>query len=96
MTKQGGEIRSRWGWTEAPVWTNRMLAALENGVKGGNWFSLIDKVYLEANLIQSTHNKVVQNQGAAGVDHVTVEEFERHATTNQKRLRKELTFRRQF
>ncbi|VAX38899.1 Retron-type RNA-directed DNA polymerase, partial [hydrothermal vent metagenome] len=45
--------------------------------KGGNWFSLIDKVYLEANLIQSTH-KVVQNQGAAGVDHVTVDEFERN------------------
>jgi len=89
MAKQGGEIRSRWGWTEATVWTNRMLAALENGVKGGKWFSLIDKVYLEANLIQSTR-KVVQNKGAAGVDHVTVDEFERHATTNQKRLAESL------
>jgi hypothetical protein len=27
------------------VWNERMLAALENGVKGGQWFSLIDKSY---------------------------------------------------
>ena len=25
----------RWGWTEASVWTDRMLTALEQGVKGG-------------------------------------------------------------
>jgi RNA-directed DNA polymerase len=30
---------------EASVWNERMLAALQNGVKGGKWFSLIDKVY---------------------------------------------------
>ena len=29
---------------EATVWNERMLAALDNGVKGGKWFSLIDKV----------------------------------------------------
>ena len=27
-----------------------MLAALENGVKGGKWFSLMDKVYALATL----------------------------------------------
>jgi len=32
------------------VWSARMLAALENGVKGGKWFSLIDKVYAMPNL----------------------------------------------
>jgi hypothetical protein len=32
------------------VWTARMLAALEKGVKGGKWYSLIDKVYPEAAL----------------------------------------------
>ena len=26
-----------------------MLAALEQGVKGGKWYSLIDKVYAETN-----------------------------------------------
>ena len=44
--KQGREAESqKWDWVEAEVCTGRMLAALENGVKGGRWFSLIDKVY---------------------------------------------------
>ena len=33
--KQAGEIRARWAWVEPTVWTERMLAALEQGVKGG-------------------------------------------------------------
>ena len=33
--KQAGEIRARWPWVERAVWTDRMLAALETGVKGG-------------------------------------------------------------
>ena len=41
---QAGDIRARWAWTEPAVWTERMLTALENGVRGGQWFSLIDKV----------------------------------------------------
>lgn len=36
--------RERWLWAETSVWTDRMLAALEYGVKGDVWFSLIDKV----------------------------------------------------
>ena len=37
--KQGAEARapSGWEWVEASVWTERMLAALVNGVKGGKW-----------------------------------------------------------
>ena len=38
---QGGEVRARWAWTAPEVWTERMLTALEDGVKGGRWFSLI-------------------------------------------------------
>ena len=34
----------RWAWTEPTVWTDRMLTALEQGVQGGKWFRLIDKV----------------------------------------------------
>ena len=41
---QAGEVRARWAWTELSVWTDRMLTALEQGVKGGVWYSLIDKV----------------------------------------------------
>jgi RNA-directed DNA polymerase len=42
--KQGAEARD-WSWVEASVWTDRMVSALENGVKGGRWYSLMDKVY---------------------------------------------------
>jgi hypothetical protein len=40
--QQGGEVVERWLWTESAVWTERMLTALEEGVKGGIWFRLID------------------------------------------------------
>jgi hypothetical protein len=35
MATQVGEVRARWAWTEPAVWTERMLTALEQGVKGG-------------------------------------------------------------
>ena len=75
QAKQAGEVRARWAWTEASVWTERMLTALERGVKGGCWFSLIDKVYALRNL-QAAFARVKANRGAAGVDHVTIEMFE--------------------
>jgi RNA-directed DNA polymerase len=59
---------------EASVWTERMLEALETGVQGGKWFSLIDKVYAERTL-RAAFDRVKRNRGAAGVDHVTVERF---------------------
>ncbi len=36
--KRAGEILLRWGWVESSVWTERMLTALDEGVKGGKWF----------------------------------------------------------
>jgi RNA-directed DNA polymerase len=54
-----------------------MLTTLEEGVKGGKWFSLIDKVYRRANL-EAAWKEVAANRGSAGVDHVTVEEFDQH------------------
>ena len=39
--KQAGEVHARWAWVEPCVWTERMLTALEDGVKGGKWYSLI-------------------------------------------------------
>jgi RNA-directed DNA polymerase len=51
-----------------------MLAALENGVKGGKWFSLIDKVY-RAETLRAAWQKVKANAGAAGVDGQSVERF---------------------
>jgi RNA-directed DNA polymerase len=51
-----------------------MLAALENGVKGGKWFSLIDKVYAPRTL-EAAWKRVAGNKGAAGVDRISVERF---------------------
>lgn len=79
--KQVGEVQARWAWTEPAVWTERMLTALEVGVKGGIWFSLIDKVYKPRNL-RAAFAKVKANQGAAGVDHQTIEMFEADLETN--------------
>src|SRR5712692_37340 len=59
---------------EPQVWTKRMLAALETGVTGGKWYSLIDKVHPEGTL-RAAFTRVAANRGAAGVDHVTVEQF---------------------
>ena len=62
-----------------------MLTALEQGVKGGIWFSLIDKVLAERNLRVSA-TKVAANRGAPGIDHVTVEAFIRDLDTNVAKL----------
>lgn len=88
-TTQAGEVRARWAWTEPSVWTDRMLTALEQGVKGGVWFSLIDKVYSAANLFAS-YAKVAANGGAAGADHVTVEDFTRQLPRNLGKLGEQL------
>jgi len=80
-----GEENSRWDWVEPSIWTDRMLTALENGVKGGRWFSLIDKVYSPSNL-ESAAMEVAQNGGAAGVDRVTIEMFVDHKQANLTRL----------
>jgi RNA-directed DNA polymerase len=89
-TKQAGETRARWAWVEPEVWTERMLAALEQGVKGGKWFSLMDKVYAPGNL-RKAFQQVKANGGAAGVDHQTIEMFERHLEQNLGTLSRSLT-----
>jgi RNA-directed DNA polymerase len=87
--KQAGEVRARWAWTEPSVWTERMLSALERGVKGGCWFSLIDKVYSLRNL-RAAFTQVKANRGAAGVDHVTIEMFANDLEANLARASEQL------
>lgn len=77
IAKQGAEARD-WSWVEASVWTDRMLSALENGVKGGVWYSVMDKVYAPATLA-AAWAKVRANGGAAGVDRQSIERFATHA-----------------
>jgi RNA-directed DNA polymerase len=66
-----------------------MLTALEQGVRGGRWHTLIDKVFVEINLFTAIR-KVVSNQGAPGVDHVTVEKFDSHSREELARLHAQL------
>jgi RNA-directed DNA polymerase len=62
-----------------------MLAALGNGVKGGRWFSLIDKVY-RIETLKVAWQKVKGNAGAAGVDGQSVKQFEVRAEMYLKEL----------
>lgn len=70
-----GQPMSLEEWVNRHVWTDRMLDALRKGVRGGKWHSLHDKVYNRSNLIAASYS-VLGNQGAAGVDHQTVENFQ--------------------
>lgn len=88
-TKQAGGTRDRWSWVEPAAWTERMLTALEQGVQGGVWFSLMDKVYSAGNL-QAAWASVWANKGAAGVDHVSIPHFQEHLFHNLDQLRDEL------
>lgn len=53
-----------------------MLTILEQGIEGGQWFRLFDKVFSERNL-WAAFQQVASKAGAAGVDHVSVTQFER-------------------
>jgi RNA-directed DNA polymerase len=86
---QAGEIQGRWSWVEPSVWTERMLTALETGVKGGKWYSLIDKVSSLRNL-RSAFAQVKRNKGGAGVDRVTIRMFEAHLEENLQHLSESL------
>jgi RNA-directed DNA polymerase len=86
---QAGEAQDRWSWVERAVWTDRMLAALVTGVKGGKWFSLMDKVCSVRNL-RRAWEVVRKHKGAAGVDGQTVHRFEMRAEQEVGRLEEEL------
>src|ERR1700683_5575812 len=62
---EGGEAARDFSWAEATVWTKRMLSALVNGVKGGKWHALMDKVFAPDTLA-AAWTKVRANKGAAG------------------------------
>ena len=84
-----GETPDRWSWVEPLVWTERMLTTLDTGVKGGRWYSLIDKVYPEG-MLGAAFVRVAANRGSSGVDHVTIEQFTVERDANLKRLSEEL------
>jgi RNA-directed DNA polymerase len=85
LAKRDGEIYSRWEWVEREAWTERMLNALETGVKGGKWYSLFDKVRAPK-VLRAAFKSVKVNKGGAGIDHQTVEGFGNNLEENIKRI----------
>lgn len=80
--KQGEEDLWQRYKAERRVWSEKMLAALERGIQGNKWFSLIDKVASERTL-GLAWEKVKTNAGSCGADNTTVAAF---AKDSQRRL----------
>jgi RNA-directed DNA polymerase len=74
--KQAGEDLWRVHKAERGVWSEKMLRTPVRGVKGGKWFSLIDKVYSDRTL-PLAWEKVRSNAGACGVGGITIARFEK-------------------
>jgi RNA-directed DNA polymerase len=75
--------------SEPSIWTERMLSALEMGVKGGKWFSLSDKTF-SAKTLEASFRKVKANGGSSGIDRVTIAQFEKNLDEEIARLSKSL------
>ncbi len=91
MAKPEGETQDprKWTWVEASVWTERMLAALGNGVKGGRWYSLMDKV-ASPRTLEAAWKRVAANKGAAGMDGISIARFKARAPHYLAELGEEL------
>ena len=87
--KQTETTPADWAWVDRAIWTQRMLAALGNGVKGSKWFSLIDKVY-RLSTLQAAWQQVQANRGAAGIDRQSIEAFASNAERYLNELAREL------
>ncbi len=62
-----------------------MLEALERGVKGGKWHSLIDKVHRDENLLLAWQ-EVKKRKGCGGVDRMSLCQFEHHLGQRLEKL----------
>ena len=69
-----------------------MTSALDNGVKGGKWFSLIDKA-VRPQTLDIAWRKVAANKGAAGVDGESVERFAARSEVYLRELGESLSAR---
>jgi hypothetical protein len=87
--KQGREDLWQRHKAERGIWSEKMLMALARGVKGGKWFSLIDKVASERTL-SLAWEKVRSNAGACGVDGITIARFEKDSENRLLAVREHL------
>ena len=84
-----GSLRDQLSLESNAVWTDRMLEALTKGVKGGKWYSLMDKVWDSSNLTLGAW-AVIRNEGAPGVDHRSCEQLERELSSEVDLLHRQL------
>jgi len=89
QAQQAGDAHPLGNSAKPCVWTLRMLTTLIEGVEGGKWFRLFDKVFAERNLL-AAYQQVASKRGAAGVDHMTVDAFARRLPENIGRLSESL------
>ena len=87
--KPGGEAPRRAAGAEPAVWTERMLTALARGLRGNQWFSLIDKVYAERTL-ELAWDKVRANAGGSGVDRITITRYAKNCPRGLLDLKEQL------
>ena len=87
--KQAEDMYGHWPWVERSVWSERMLQSLETGIKGGKWFSLIDKVWKKANL-GAAWGKALVNGGSAGIDGQSIKQFTARLDWEMDKLHREL------
>ena len=73
-----GSLRDQLSLEANAVWTDCMLEALAMGVKGGKWYSLMDKVWDSSHLTLGAW-AVIRNEGAPGVDHRSCEQLEENS-----------------
>jgi RNA-directed DNA polymerase len=66
-----------------------MLAALDNGVQGGRWYSLMDKV-ASPRTLAAAWKRVAANKGAAGVDGISITRFQARAPYYLAEVEREL------
>jgi RNA-directed DNA polymerase len=86
--KQAGETAQRkvnLSSGSSAVWTERMLATLERGIKGGQWYSLMDKVWNPAHLRMAAWS-VIGKDGAPGVDGQSCARLEAHLDETVREL----------
>ncbi len=70
MTKQ--EREAQWNWVEPSVWTDKMLAALDKGVKGKSLIAVGSSLYLEptGNYAGLLNEELFSGEPYAGEPHV--------------------------
>lgn len=86
--KQAGETPQRklnLSLGSSAVWTERMVATLERGIKGGKWYSLMDKVWNPSHLRMAAWS-VIGKDGAPGVDGQTCGRLEAHLDETVREL----------